>query len=250
MKNRIILHLPHASTELPTEFYKNELLIDKEKLSNFNLDMTDLYADELFNADKYKHVKAKYSRIFCDVERFVKDSKEDMSKVGMGVIYTKDLTGKNFIKFDKKYKNEVLEKYYYPYHENLTKTIKEGLKDSVVVLLDCHSFSPQTVKRFTEVDYVPDICLGINDANKRNYKLITTILYYFNELGYDVMINYPYSGSMVPNKISEKRNKNFYSIMLEINKDLYLNNNEKSKNFNKLKKDIWFLEQLIEKMDL
>ena len=239
MKNKIILHLPHASTELPAEFYKNKFLISKEELNQFNLDMTDLYTDELFNADKYIHVKAKYSRIFCDVERFDKDFKEPMSKVGMGMVYSKDLTGQIFIKTDKKHKNNVLKNYYRPYHKNLTEIVKDEFKIKTVVLLDCHSFSNKTIECFAKLDCIPDMCIGVNYANKHNYKLITTILYYFNELGYDVMINHPYSGSIVPNKISEKRNKNFYSIMIEINKDLYLkNNNEKSENFNKLKNDI------------
>ena len=250
MKNKIILHLPHANTELPKEFYNNDLLKSSKELNQFNLDMSDLYTDELFNAEKYTHVQAKYSRIFCDVEKFVKDFKEPMAKLGMGMIYSRDLKGEMFVKTDRKYKKEVLKNYYKPYHQELTDVVKNELRENNVILLDCHSFSRKTIQSFAEVDYIPDICIGVNDATKHNYKLITSVLYYFNELGYDVMINYPYSGSIVPNKI-KKRTKNFYSIMIEINKDLYLNaNNEKSENFNKVKNDIFFLEQLIEKMDL
>ena len=121
MKNKIILHLPHASTELPQEFFNNQLLISKEELNQFNVDITDLYTDELFNANQYTKVKAKYSRIFCDVERFAKDFKEPMAKLGMGKIYSKNLQGETFIKTDKKYKKEVFKNYYKPYHKELTK---------------------------------------------------------------------------------------------------------------------------------
>ena len=79
MKNKIILHLPHTSTELPIEFYNN-ILIDKEALWQFNFKITDMFTDDLFNAGKYQHIKTKYSRIFCDVERRFKSSKEPMYK--------------------------------------------------------------------------------------------------------------------------------------------------------------------------
>ena len=216
MKNKVILHLPHASTALPTEFYKNELKLNKEELNQFNLDMTDLFTDELFNAGKYMHINAKYSRIFCDVERFVKDRKEPMAKVGMGMIYSKDINGKDFIKTDKEYKKEVLKNYYQPYHKNLTETIKTELKTNTVIMLDCHSFSNKTIQCFAKLDYVPEICIGFNYLNKKNYKLITTIIYYFQELGYEILMNYPYSGSIVPDKIKEKRTKNFYSVINDI----------------------------------
>ena len=250
MKNKIILHLPHASTILPTEFYKNELKLNKQEINQFNLDVTDLYTDELFNADKYTHIKAKYSRIFCDVERYSKDNKEPMAKVGMGMIYTKNLEGTEFVKTCKNYKREVLKNYYKPYHNNLCETVKKEIKTNTVVMLDCHSFSNKTVQSFAKLEYVPEICVGFNYLSKKNFKLITTIIYYFQELGYDVIMNYPYSGSIVPNKIKEKRTKNFYSVMIEINRDLYLIHNEKSENFTKLQQDILFLEQLIEKIDL
>ena len=36
--------------------------------------------------------------MFCDVEKYLDDSKEVMSKYGMGAVYTKDSNGKEFIK--------------------------------------------------------------------------------------------------------------------------------------------------------
>jgi N-formylglutamate amidohydrolase len=225
-------------------------LIDKEALGQFNFNMTDVFTDDLFNAAKYQHIKAKYSRIFCDVERRIKPAKELMSKYGMGVIYTKDLEGKTFIQPDKQYKKDVINNYYKQYHKNLTEIIKSEIKDNTVVLVDCHSFSNETLKCFGKISYVPDICIGVNYISEYNMKLITLVVYYFEQLGYDVMLNYPYSGSMVPNKINEKKANNFYSIMIEINKRLYLWGINKSPKYNELKSEINTLLKMIEAIDL
>lgn len=55
---------------------------------------------------------------------------------------------------------------------------------------------------------------------------------FFKEFGYNVKFNYPYGGTMVPNCCINKKNIHLDSIMLEINKRIYLNN---EKQFEKLK---------------
>ena len=44
-----------------------------------------------------------------------------------------------------------------------------------------------------------------------------------NEMGYSVELNYPYSGTMVPTQY-HKSNKSIYSIMIEVNRKLYMAN--------------------------
>lgn len=59
---------------------------------------------------------------------------------------------------------------------------------------------------------------------------------FFDKAGYSVGINWPYEGSIVPME-HYKKNKNVNSIMLEINRALYLKDptNEKSENYLKIK---------------
>lgn len=45
---------------------------------------------------------------------------------------------------------------------------------------------------------------------------------YFRSDGYTIAINYPYSGSIIPNKYYGKDNVHIVSIMLEINKRVYM----------------------------
>lgn len=244
MKNKIILHLPHSSLELPDTFYNEDLLASKEEIEYYNLQVTDLYTDDLFSSELYDSVKAKYSRLFCDVERFPIDIKEEMSKYGRGMIYTKDLKGNIIRKSNNLYKKEVLNNYYNQYHTQFSEKINYELsKNDKVIIIDCHSFGSDVIESMADMPLLPDICIGFNNVNNRNYKLIITSLIYFTNLGYNVMLNYPYKGSIVPNKIKNK--KNLYSMMIEINKEVYLNGLNKNERYDKLKYDLNMLFRIL-----
>jgi len=80
----------------------------------------------------------------------------------------------------------------------------------------------------------PDICIGI-DKKYNNSSLTNFTIEHFKKYGYSVEINRPYKGTIIPNKYLNKNNKRLSSIMLEINKRIYLNNND---DFYKLKQCI------------
>ena len=241
--SKLILHIPHSSITIPDKFYERDIVISREKLHEFNLNMTDLYTNELFNDDSFASIIFDYSRVFCDVEKFADDSMEPMSKYGMGTIYTKTNNNEFIGNVTTEYKNYVLENVYYPYHKDMTDIVNELLKQDDVIMIDCHSFSKEIIMTDTKSD-LPDICIGINNDDSTELKLTSLVEEYFKSLGYSVKINYPYSGTMVPNNL-KKGDKNFYSLMIEINKNIYLENNEKSKNFDKLKEQILNLFQKI-----
>lgn len=101
--NNIILHIPHSSLKIPNWYYK--LVNDKNIVKSFNTIITDLKTDLLFGKNKFKKVVFPYSRVFCDVEKFADDSKEIMSKFGMGYIYTKTHLGNQFFFLQNNIKN-------------------------------------------------------------------------------------------------------------------------------------------------
>ena len=82
----IVFHIPHASTCIPPEdlgdFYENVL---RENLRH----MTDWYTDELFDIGFGERIVFPVSRLICDPERFREDDREEMSKIGMGAVYTR-----------------------------------------------------------------------------------------------------------------------------------------------------------------
>ena len=216
----ILMHMPHVSLKVPKKFYKG-LKISKDLFNKYNLEMTDLGIDTLFKDYKYKKIKPKYSRLYCDVERFRNDSMEIMSKYGEGVVYTHLYDGIEFHQHDNKYKQQVL-KYYDKYHKRLDRIAKKLLsKDETLLILDCHSFSDKMTSHFYEEPF-SDICIGIEE-NYYDQEILDIIINRIKELGYTYRINYPYKGSLVPNCIFTGKTKGkVVSIMLEINKRIYL----------------------------
>ncbi|TVQ49006.1 MAG: hypothetical protein EA362_05065 [Saprospirales bacterium] len=90
LNNKIILHIPHSSTVIPL---MDGYVVDFESLTEEMLKLTDWYTDDLFHSNDDKIVKADFSRIFCDPERFADDEQEIMSQYGMGVLYEKNDDG-------------------------------------------------------------------------------------------------------------------------------------------------------------
>ncbi len=215
-----LLHIPHTSLNVPKIFYDG-LTIPKELFHKYNLKMTDVGVDELFKDVKGKRIKAKYSRLFCDVERFRDDEKEVMAKYGEGVVYTKLFDGTNFHNHNDEYKNLVLQ-YYDEYHKKIDNEVEKLLmKDKDLLILDCHSFSDEMASYFFNPPF-PDICIGVEEEYY-NEKILNKITSEIEKRGYSYKINYPYSGSFVPNIIYGKKIKgNVTSIMIEVNKRIYL----------------------------
>jgi N-formylglutamate amidohydrolase len=223
--NKILLHIPHANTNLPKCFWQN-VCVEKDIVKKFVQDITDTNTDKLFGKNCYKKIKFGYSRVFCDVEKFADDSQEEMSKFGMSVVYSKTNNGVQFANITQDYLEKVLQKYYWPYHSKLDKLAKKYLATGQnVILIDCHSFS-QNIIMFDERKHdLPDICIGYNQNYNSN--LVNMVQEYFSNLGYSVKLNYPYSGAMVPNAIIGKNADTFASIMLEINKSIYTRDKQK-----------------------
>jgi len=106
-----------------------------------------------------------------------------------------------------------------------------------VILIDCHSFSKEIVMDSVQKNNLPDICIGY--APKFCSKeLVDFVCQYFKSNKYSVQINYPYFGTMVPDFLFKKTDTNFQSVMIEINRIIYLTKNKRNKNYNTLKKQL------------
>ena len=238
---KIFLHIPHSGECIPKNFFNN-ITISKDEVIDFKNAITDTKTDKLFGRNFYKRLKAKYSRIFCDMEKYADDEKEEMSKFGMGVIYTKTNKDVKFAEYDDEYRQNVLNKYYYPYHAKLDKKVNKLLFKNNVILIDCHSFSKDIIMFAERKENLPDICVGFN--SDVNMKLVDFVCNFFEEQGYKVARNYPYSGSMVPNNLLVDTNGHkFESIMIEINKTAYLFDK------NKFKKMQIVINELLKKLE-
>jgi N-formylglutamate amidohydrolase len=182
-------------------------------------------------------IVADFSRIFCDIERFVDDEVEVMSKYWMWVLYRKTDNWKEMRQFSEIYKKHIIKTYYDKHHLALSKSVKSELaKNRKALIIDCHSFSDTPFKRDLNQDKNrPDICIW-TDPFHTSKKLLTLTKDFFANYKYSIEINNPYSWSLVPTEFYTK-NKNVLSIMIELNRNLYLQpwTKQKSENYDSVK---------------
>ncbi len=218
-KDVVILHIPHASTHIPSyDGFVSKKLVDEE----IEL-LTDWNTDEIFDVDGVQNMHSTSSRVYCDVER-LPDVVEPMFKFGRGIFYTHTDKGELLRNEINKNKYHV-EDYYETYHHFFKNMVNIKLNDfGKAIIIDCHSFSDMPFN--TDLDKVtprPDICIGVDEYHTpKNLK--DFIVDYFSKLGYVVKINSPYSGTLIPTFYYMK-NKNIQGILIEINRKLYMENN-------------------------
>ena len=228
--HNIILHIPHSSTVFPNGKNSIDDLDEQERL------LIDYYTNELFVPEQETNnicgMVFPYCRLYCDVERLINDPLE---KNGLGISYSrwvprKDGYGELLRSFSGRSEAFAL---YTDFHSEVSKKIV-GMFGSIL-LIDCHSFSalPNLLN-----SNPPDIeiCIGYNDDETCPDKVVIgNIVQHFKSRGYKVGVNEPFSNSktfMVPVK--------YHSVMIEVNKRLYINEYtlEKTDGFDKLKNDI------------
>lgn len=235
----IIVHIPHASLETP-KYFKERLIVDIKEFEKESIFESDYLIDE-FKPKNHLTIMSKYSRMVCDVERF--KNNEVMDKYGMGIIYEKDVYGKQFIRLDDNYKKKVL-RYYDFHHRILNDIVKYNLdRYGTCILIDLHSFSDEYVYRLFNKKNCPDICIGYNQEDY-DPVFVTWTMFHFIDYGYTVDINYPYSGAIVPSNYLGKKNTGITSLMIEINKRIYLKDGYELLDIPKAKK----LKECMEKL--
>lgn len=200
--NDIVLNIPHSSIlGLFSEFggwkYNANLL-------NKVIKDTDWHTDFIFHSDKENvhSVVFNWSRYVVDVERLENDPLENE---GRGIIYCGDETFERNV--SAKVKNILLEM------RNRHLGYISRFITEKTLLVDCHSFN-------SELAPDVDICIGYNeDWSKPNDETIKGICKIFTDAGYCVGLNRPYSNSLTP-----MTNCKYKSVMIEVNKRLYLRN--------------------------
>ena len=214
----IIINVPHASTYIPGEELPYFCV---EKLEREILYMTDHFCDDIFDHG-YEMVRFPISRLVCDFERFRDDREEVMAKQGMGACYISCSDRTVLRRLTSEHREEILQKYYDTYHRVLTLAVEEKLGQfGRCIIIDGHSFS--AVPLPYELDQNPDrpdICIGTDPFHTPS-ELTHMTRDYFEQKGYTVAINAPFSGTMVPMKYYRKE-PNVSSLMLEINRKLYM----------------------------
>ena len=235
----LIIHIPHASACIP---YMDGYLAGPGIIDEEIKKLTDWFTDELFHFPEMHNdeIVADFSRVFCDVERFEDDADEPMAKRGMGVLYTTTDEGAPLREVTPQLRKRIITDFYRPHHQRLFQAVASHLqKYEQARIIDAHSFSDTPFRRDSDQEaHRPDFCIG-TDRFHTPKEWIDFSIAYFRDKGYSLAINRPYAGTIVPldHLGKEARVK---SIMLEVNRKLYLNNagDERSEAFPEVKATI------------
>jgi N-formylglutamate amidohydrolase len=231
---KVILHIPHSSEIIPSF---DGYLVTEEELKKEMLKLTDRYTDDLFFSADDEPVVAGFSRIFCDPERFPDDENEIMAQFGMGVLYEKSDEGKVIRAVTPELREHIMTHYYWKHHEKLNNAVNSQLVQfGKALIVDCHSYPGIPLKRdLDQTPNRPDFNIGTDSFHTPEH-LIAISADFFKKAGYSLGIDWPYKGSIVPMQHYQKNNA-VQSIMLEINRVLYMNEStgEKTERYSEIK---------------
>lgn len=196
--NNLVLNIPHSSIHGLKDSGWNDIdsLIRKELRKH-----TDWFTDFIFHSDcNAVEVVFKHSRFLVDVEC----NKDNM-------IYP------CFNEHTRLVTDELTERCMNLYNEH-HKRLTEAINDSTIVI-NCQSFP-------SDVCNEVDICIAFNNDNtKPSNETLQTIEDIFKTHGYKTALNYPYSNSIAP-----ETDKEYHSLMIEVNKRCYMDEQNLSLN--------------------
>jgi N-formylglutamate amidohydrolase len=230
--SHVLIHAPHGGKRIPELAY-GSLVIDEVEIRAELLAMTDSYTDQMaldISAHALAYGTSKKnsavfrnhnSRLVVDPERFP-DEREEMNAVGMGAVYTHGSRRQPIRVENSAIAQRLIKLYFEPYANSLEYQVDGLLKRfNRATIVDLHSYASIALpyELHSEGDR-PQICLGFDDfhVSPGQIKQLTEI---FEQDGYEVSQNTPFSGTYVPLKHygSDAR---VSSVMLEIRRDMYM----------------------------
>ena len=220
----LVLHIPHASTEIPPDLRDTFLLSEQELQVEINR-ITDHATDLIFQQAFPAAPAAVFpiSRLVVDPERFCDDSKEPMNSVGMGVIYTRGTLRQKLREAPSPLaRQRLLDQFYHPHHRKLEEIVDQALEEhDRCLIIDGHSFHSTALPYELNAEAArPDFCLGTDDFHTAE-KLVGRVESELQRLGYSTARNEPFSGTIVPLK-HYREDQRVQSLMIEINRKLYV----------------------------
>jgi N-formylglutamate amidohydrolase len=221
----VVLHVPHDSTFVP-DAVRDQFLLSDAELQHELLRMTDHLTHALFAAPPCAAavVRAPVSRLVVDVERFEDDVNEPMAERGMGAVYTTTSASTPLRRpLSAAEREALLRDWYRPHHARLEAAVAEALDaHGRCLVIDCHSFPSEALpyERAEPSERRPDVCIG-TDAFHTPEWLAESFLAAFDEAGWRVARDTPFSGAIVPAS-RYRQDARVAAVMVELRRGLYL----------------------------
>ena len=127
--------------------------------------------------------------------------------------------------------NELVQKYYKPFHQQVQKLRQEMLSQfKVVYHLDLHSMPSVGTSLHTDPGQErPEIVVSDYHGEKSNSDFRDIVMKAYQEAGFQVGYNFPYVGGGITRMYGEPE-KGFNTIQIEMNRKLYMNEETKMLN--------------------
>lgn len=224
----IIISVPHAGTKFPKEIkYRYTKRLCR------HLDDTDWFVHQLYDFAPSMGI----TLIMANLSRWVIDLNRDPERVPLyddgrlitSVVPVTDFFGNKIYKSSEQEPNQGeinhrLETYYWPYYKQLESLLEARKKQFGSALLwDAHSIRHRvsTIQK----DPFPDMILGNNNEKTAHPALIETALDGLGSGDLGVSHNSPFKGGHITRYFG-KPASHIYALQLEMNKILYMDDNE------------------------
>ena len=186
----ILVSIPHAGSRVPDEV-KDDLLLSDDDLLGY----TDLYTDQIFNVPSAHVLMNDVSRVIVDVNRAPDDISREYEQAAEGVIV--HTTWDEKAGYKKEPEQHIVDKLIAKYHDPYHKQIDEKMAE-VQFLIDGHSYLPVGPKlKKDSGEERPDINLGNMNFSSCSREHTVFFREFFEERGYSVRINFPYTGKYI-----------------------------------------------------
>jgi N-formylglutamate deformylase len=221
----VILHVPHASTQIDEDVRARIRLTDGALAHELAL-LTDAHTDVVAyraagsaRLEPCRFVNLR-SRLVVDPERFP-DEREELLAAGMGAVYTRTSHGAVLRHDDPAHIEHLLATYYRPYAAAMASTVDDRLTAiGRAVVIDVHSYPSRALPyELHAAQPRPAVCLG-TDPFHTPPDLVAAARDAFAACG-DVAENAPFAGCYVPLR-HHRRDPAVTAIMVEIRRDTYM----------------------------
>ena len=253
LKFPIVLSSPHAGTLFPEEFLSNSCLSKEELRTSEDCFVTEI-VKEASDAG-IPLISMNVPRTFVDANRDKIELDESMffdapnpsstisrrCRVGLGIIHRVIYPNKNIYDGRLSYEEGMdrLKYVYDPYHKQLKKLVDRCVKKfGFCLLIDCHSM-PSMICNIMNDERPLDFCLCTLFDESCPTQMSEFLSRALEAKQYRVEFNRPYAGAYIAFNYCQPR-KNIYTLQLEINRGLYMDEKLLVKNikFQSVSKDI------------
>ena len=232
-KNPVLITVPHSGSYYP-ELFKKHIKLNLDQIRKIE----DYQSDKILKLIKKENVDiliAQCSRAVVDLNRsrnsidnnmfneiviIEQPDEKKMISYGLGV-FPKIISNKSIFKtkLSVSYYRKMLEEYYDPFHQSLSKQLEFLLtKFGFCFHFDLHTMPSKALKHFK---IKPDIVLGNNFGKSSSENLISYIKNSFEKFNLKVEINNPYAGGFITRKYGNPL-AGIETIQIEINRSLYM----------------------------